>query len=443
MSPAAGSRRSIERSIAWAILFAAAVVAGAWALSISVSGLPLWIPLLLALLVVLLLSWLLPRRLLRPISSLANVLGAVQAQEHGIRARNDRPGVAEELAREINRLADNIHLHGLAARQSDTLLGKLLGEVNLPIYMFDANWRIVSANPAAESLCGMSLGQGLSVDTLGLRQLVDHDGAGPIQIELAGGSGRFLVRRRPFRLGGRPHTLIVLAEVGDALGEERREAWQSLVRVLSHEINNSLTPIKSIAQTLLSGDHQLDAQDVRESLQLIAARAASLERFVAGYAALARLPAPRLGQVALPALVVRVAELEGQIPVQTEGPDMTLEADPDQLEQALINLVKNACYAAGEGGEVLIKWQEHHQGVLIRVLDNGQGPPDSENLFVPFYTTKPGGSGIGLLLARRIAELHGGWLTLQRREDSDGAEARLWLPASAARQQPPPFSLGD
>jgi len=430
-----GTRRSIERSIFLAILIAATVVAAAWALATGVDGIPVWIPALLALVVVSLLAWLLPVRLLRPIGSLTNVLGAVQGQERGIRARADRAGVTEDLAREINRLADNVHLHGLATRQSDALLAKLLGEVNLPIYMFDAHWRVVSANPAAESLCGMSLEPGLSIETIGLKQLVDQHSKSPVWVELPGGSGRFLIRCRPFRLGGRPHTLVVLAEVEAALGEERREAWQSVVRVLSHEINNSLTPIKSIAQTLLSSDHQLDADEVRECLQLVIARTASLERFVAGYAALARLPAPSRHAVALHSLATRVAELDTQMAVRTEGSPMEVEVDPDQLEQALINLVRNACDAAGESGDVLIRWSKHRQGVLICVLDNGPGPPDSENLFVPFYTTKPGGSGIGLLLARRIAELHGGWLTLRSRQDGAGCEARLWLPKQGYRQK--------
>jgi len=423
------NRISLELSLVLAMLLPALVVLLAWLAATLVPAMPQWLPWSAAVSGAIVAVWYLPARILRPLSSLTNVLGAIRGRDLALRARTDRGGAMGDLAREINRLADGLHTHGLAIRQSDALLAKLMAEVDLPVFTFDQQQRLAAANPAAERLCGARLASGSSARSLGLQMLLERSRGEPVQLELPGGAGRFLVRRRPFRIAGIAHTLLVLTEAGGALGAERREAWQSLVRVLGHEINNSLAPIKSISQTLLSAGSELDTDEIRDSLRLIAGRADALERFVGGYAALARLPAPTIDEFALDTLMARVAELETRVKVELHGPQITVRADTDQLEQALINLIRNAGDAvAGGEGWVALQWRLEASGLVIEVLDNGPGPPDSENLFVPFFTTKPGGSGVGLLLARRIAELHGGWLKLESRGQARGAVARLWLP---------------
>ncbi len=429
-------RPGLERNIRWALLAVLALGLGGWALAVHAPALPAWLSPAMILAIGGLIAWLAPGRLARPLASLTNVLEAVRRQDFALRARTDRHGVIGELASEINRFADSLRAHGLAVRQSDALLAKLMAEIDLPVFTFDHQRRLTVANPAAERLCGGRLEAGITATALGLDEALDHDGDAPLNLSLPGGSGRYLVGRRPFRLGGRAHHLLVLTEAGSALGAERREAWQSLVRVLGHEINNSLAPIKSLAHTLAdsAADGSLDEQDLTESLALIADRADALGRFVGGYATLARLPVPQIKPVAIDELAGRVAELESRLPIRLAGEALTVQADPVQLEQALINLVKNAVDAVaendGEGkGEVLLQWKRHQHGVLIEVLDDGPGPPPSENLFVPFFTTKPGGSGVGLMLARRIAELHDGWLRLEAREQGRGARAAVWLPA--------------
>lgn len=171
---------------------------------------------------------------------------------------------------------------------------------------------------------------------------------------------------------------------------------------------------------------------MERGLQVISSRAESLGRFMASYAKLARLPQPDLGPVAVPALMRRVADLETRLPVAVvEGPDLTINADPDQLEQALINLIRNAVDAtleAGGEGTVLVRWLVRSGKLHVLVEDEGPGLADTGNLFVPFYTTKPGGSGIGLVLSRQIAEGHGGSLVLEGRGENPGARARLILP---------------
>jgi signal transduction histidine kinase len=229
--------------------------------------------------------------------------------------------------------------------------------------------------------------------------------------------------------------LLVLTDLSRALREEERQAWQRLLRVLGHELNNSLAPIRSIAGSLesLVGRDPLPEdwqEDVKGGLAVINSRAEALTRFMESYSRLARLPQPKIQPVDLAACIRRVLSLETRIAVEAApGPVVTIQADGDQLEQLLINLLRNAVDAALEtGGGVHVRWTRNGSFVDIMVEDEGPGLPSTSNLFVPFFTTKPGGSGIGLVLSRQIAEAHGGSLTLHNRVSARGCEARLRLP---------------
>jgi two-component system nitrogen regulation sensor histidine kinase NtrY len=242
------------------------------------------------------------------------------------------------------------------------------------------------------------------------------------------------VRRSSFRERGLPHELLVLTDLSRTLREEERNAWQRLVRVIGHEMNNSLAPIKSIAgslETLIRRDPPPAdwRDDARSGLNIIATRAESLSRFMQAYARLARLPPPQKEPVDLGELVRRVANLETRIPVRVvPGPDMTIQADAAQLEQLLINILHNAAEASLEtAGTVTTGWRDLADCVEVFTRDTGPGIMNPTNLFVPFFTTKPGGSGIGLALSRQIAEAHGGSLTLANRS-GPGCEALLRLP---------------
>ena len=279
----------------------------------------------------------------------------------------------------------------------------------------------------AEELLGHGAGE------LGLQQPLD-DAAGVRDISFPGGAGRWEVRRTKFWQGGLPHELLVLADVSQPLREQERQAWQRLIRVIGHELNNSLAPIKSIAGSLdgLIGRTPPPPDwrdDMRRGLAIIASRSDALSRFTAAYARLARLPAPNVRPVPFPSLAQRVAHLETRLPVAVaDGPEITVSADPDQLEQLLINLVRNAVDASLEtGGGVAVAWTHERRLLEVHVDDEGPGLPDTGNLFVPFFTTKPGGSGIGLVLSRQIAEAHGGTVTLENRKDRKGCVARVTL----------------
>jgi nitrogen fixation/metabolism regulation signal transduction histidine kinase len=338
---------------------------------------------------------------------------------------------------EVNALGGTLREERLGALEATNLLRTAIAEINVAIFAFDGQQRLRLVNRAGERLLAQPAEQllGRSAEELGLAECLQGEAARTLQMSFPGGLGRWGVRRSTFWERGLPHQLLVLSDLSRALREEERQAWQRLVRVLGHELNNSLAPIKSIAGSLesllLRKPRPADLyEDMRRGLAVIAARAEALSRFMEAYARLARLPQPRLQPVEVAALMRRVAGLETRRGVTlVPGPDLTIQADGDQLEQLLINLVRNAVDAVLEtGGGVKVGWRRNGTYLEVWVEDEGPGLSNTANLFVPFFTTKPGGSGIGLVLSRQIAEAHGGSLTLENRQTGPGCEARLRLP---------------
>jgi signal transduction histidine kinase len=314
-----------------------------------------------------------------------------------------------------------------------------MGEIDVAVFAFDASSTLQLTNRAAERLLGAPAERliGLGADAVGLATFLVGEAPRIAEASFPGASGRFDLRRGTFRQRGKPMQLLVLADVSRALRDEERQAWQRLIRVIGHELNNSLAPIRSVAGSLealvLREPRPADwEEDLRRGLGVIAARTEALRRFMDAYAQLARLPAPNRRKVEVGPLVRRVAGLETRVPVTVEdGRAATIDADPDQLEHLLINLARNGAEAAaGTGGRVRLSWslvEKPAPALEIRVDDDGPGLPPSANLFVPFFTTKPGGSGIGLVLCRQIAEAHGGTLALANRPGG-GCRATLRLP---------------
>lgn len=373
----------------------------------------------------------------RPLQTMTNLLAALREGDYSIRARGARADDAlGEALLEINALGETLRLQRLGAFEATALLRTIMAEIDVAVFTFDPDRRLRLVNRAGENLLGQPMDKllGRRARDLGLEVCCDADEDAPLTLSFPGGSGRWGVRRSSFRERGLPHELLVLTDLSRTLREEERNAWQRLVRVIGHEMNNSLAPIKSIAgslETLIRRDPPPAdwRDDARSGLNIIATRAESLSRFMQAYARLARLPPPQKESIDLGELVRRVANLETRIAVRVvPGPNVIIQADAAQLEQLLINILHNAAEASLEtAGTVTTGWRDLPEYVEVFVRDTGPGIMNPTNLFVPFFTTKPGGSGIGLALSRQIAEAHGGSLTLANRS-GPGCEALLRLP---------------
>jgi nitrogen fixation/metabolism regulation signal transduction histidine kinase len=386
-------------------------------------------------------------RVVLPLQTISNLLAALRERDFSIRPRagtgetalSIRP-VEDPLAavmREVSDLATTLHDQRLDALEAGALLRTVMLEIDVAVFAFDGGLTLRLVNRAGERLLGLPADRllGRTAVDLGLQPCLEGGPQRVEQVSFPGGSGRWEVRRSTFRQEGRPHQLLVLADVSQPLRDEERQAWQRLIRVIGHEINNSLAPIKSIAgslESMLARD-PVDGErggDLRRGLAVISSRSDALSRFTTAYAKLAKLPTPRVTAVVVSDLVRRVAGLETRVPVDVEnGPDLTIQADPDQMEQLLINLARNAADASLEtGGGVVAGWRLDGRTLVVWIEDEGAGLPNRSNLFVPFYTTKPEGTGVGLVLSRQIAEAHGGTLSLDERGDRPGCRATLRVP---------------
>ncbi|MCL7991937.1 MAG: ATP-binding protein, partial [marine benthic group bacterium] len=386
-------------------------------------------------------------RLVRPLHAVSNMLEALREGDYSLRTRTpNRDDALGLILHEVNQLAQSFHDQRLDAMEASNLLSRIMAVIDVALLAFDENDQLQLVNPAGERLLGQQSAQLIGRSARELEIADCLEGATPRVTDLlvSDGLGRWELRRRTFRWDGRPHRLVVLTDLSQVLREEERVAWQRLIRVLGHEINNSLTPIKSIAESLaslLERDEPLGSyeDDLRDGLAVIGGRSEALGRFMSSYARLARLPAPDLKPLDVGAWVRRISSLETRLPVRVvEGTEIRIEADSDQLDQLLINLVENAADASLEtGGGVRVGWERSDGTVEIWIEDEGPGLAATANLFVPFFTTKPEGSGIGLALGRQIAEAHGGSLTLRNRSSQPGCVALVRLPITRSGSESP------
>jgi nitrogen fixation/metabolism regulation signal transduction histidine kinase len=377
-------------------------------------------------------------RVIQPLQTISNVLAALREGDFSIRVRGAGRGDSlDGVVVEVNALGTTLREQRLDAIDATALLRKVMEEIDVVVFTLDSNQVVRLVNRAGERMLARPAERivGRSAAELGLANYLLGERLQMLETSFQGGAGRWELRRTSFWQGGQPHQLLVLTDLSRALREEERQAWKRLIRVLGHELNNSLTPIKSIASSLgglMSRDPRPPdwEEDIRRGLAVIGSRGEALSRFMDAYARLAQLPPPRLQPLDVGTWVRRVVRLEARLDViLNPGPDLTIQADGDQLDQLLINLIRNGVEAAlTTGGKVSVGWARTQSMADVWVDDEGPGLSNTANLFVPFFTTKPAGSGIGLVLSRQIAEAHGGSLILRNREGTTGCRALVRLP---------------
>jgi two-component system, NtrC family, nitrogen regulation sensor histidine kinase NtrY len=397
------------------------------------------------------------QHIVRPLQTLSNVVAALRENEYSFRAREIGQGDAlGDLAAQINELAGDLRVRRHRESETFALLERVVESMELPVFAFNAAAELQLTNPAARKLLHLPANSMLrrSASSLGLTELLDCADKSVVTLTMHDREGRWMVRRSKFYQEGMPHTLLLLSDVSGVLREQERQAWQRLIRVLAHEVNNSLTPIKSIAGSLRSrmmrslaaprADRptrvetpkiEVNAVDLEHGLAIIEERAESLNRFLQAYSQLAKLPRPVKSLSAAAPLLDRICHLETRAKVALDvAENLDIYADAAQLEQALINLVRNAVDAALQTHDdksvvrVAVVCKHQADSIVILVEDNGTGLANPANLFVPLYTTKPGGMGVGLILALQIIEAHGGTLTVANRTDGPGCRAEIHLP---------------
>ena len=338
-----------------------------------------------------------------------------------------------------NELGGVLREQRLSLVQRELLLDTMVQNTPVAMLLVGDGGHVVYGNLAARRLLheGRKL-EGLALEALlrpaapALREAMDRGGDGLFSVGEADEEEVYHLARRGFRLNGRPHELLLLRRLTSELRRQEVQTWKKVIRVISHELNNSLAPVASLAHSGAELTRRGQTARLESIFATIEERARHLEGFIHGYARFAKLPTPRLEALSWPLFVER---LRSQVAFRVDGdlPDEPARLDRAQMEQALLNLLKNAHESGSAPEDVELQVRRVQDLLRIDVLDRGSGMSDAvlTNALVPFYSTKRSGTGLGLALAREIAEAHGGRVTLANREGG-GLAVTLILPALPA-----------
>jgi len=381
-------------------------------------------------------AWLIKQQLKFQFQTLSNLVEAVRGGDFTLRGKQrslDDP--LTELTGQINLLSSSLSEQRVASEEAYRLLDKTIAHINVAIFAFDASNKVKLVNPAAGRLFACQYQQlfGKSATNLSLSDFLTGEQSQLIEHTFPGGSGRWQIRLDSYRDKGIQGKLLFITDLKTVLREEELKAWKNLIKVISHEVNNSLYPINSISQTLsklvnrepLADDWK---EDISEGLSVIGERANNLTDFIKRYAKVAKLPEPNKSIFSMSQLLNQTAIIQSnqkEINIDEHSKvNMELFADQSMMEQVMINLLKNALEA---GAPVDLSWGENNSTQWVHITDNGVGIKNPANLFVPFYSTKPEGSGIGLVLCQQILDKHQGSITIENR-NTGGCLVSLHLP---------------
>lgn len=350
-------------------------------------------------------------------------LEAMQNQDYSLQAKAVfQTGIAAQLQQQLQQLSEQLQQRKSHFDEQQFLLYRLIDQLNTPILVFDHKQQLSYANNEFSQLFGrpwQSM-RHASAESLGLIAKPQWNFSHKEKAK------QWQIRQSRFLDQGQKHQLLVFINIQAALRETQLQAWQQLIRILSHEIRNSLTPVQSLSEYL---QQKLPQGREQEALGLIRERSQHLQDFVSRYAELNKELRIQRQQIQVRELVHSLQILFLQHQLQATGTDLQLHSDLMLLQQVLINLIKNAIEAGSPAGTVELRFRKLHHSVEIQLLDQGCGLSNQQDLFVPFYSTKPQGQGIGLTLCRQIIEQLGGELSLQNRTDGiKGARAILELP---------------
>jgi two-component system nitrogen regulation sensor histidine kinase NtrY len=428
--PTSGPRTfSIVGRLAGLMTVALVLFAGLMAAGWHLTPLPSWLVVLVAFAVTLPLVIWGAGRLLRPLSrtlrALSDGILSFQDRDFSVRIPTDRGDELGELVRLYNRVGETLQEERSQIRQRELLLQAALEQSPIAIVLVNALERVVYENHEArrlfmggERIRGRHFGEILAGCPESLRQILAGEADGVFTVDVAEGPETYHLAQRHFFLNRRRHTLYLLRRMTVELARQEAEIWKKVIRIISHELNNSLAPISSLAHSgkLIASrpDQMHRLESVYDSIR---ERVDHLTSFLEGYARFARLPKPRKQ-------VVDWREwLEGLRKVQDFGltgapPETRGHFDPTQLEQVMINLFKNAAEAADGGPEIEVRVERLPDGATrVQVLDRGRGMSEEvmRQALLPFYSTKASGAGVGLPLCREIVEAHGGTLRIHGR----------------------------
>lgn len=387
--------------------------------------------------------------------SLTSVVDAMLLGDFSLKARQELTSSGlSSLVDSINTLSNELSSHKLANAEKRALLEKIITQIDIGVITADAEGTIAVMNNAAVQMLNVAQPKHINnLNQLPLSLPNQSPAKELLQLQLGEQTKKLYVQVDRFREFGTEQKLILLTDMNHLLRQEELKSWEGLVRVISHEINNSLAPIASLSQSLIDIVQHSDiaaeqGNDIVESATIISDRAKSLTEFIARYRNLTHLKKPHRESISIQSLVHPLLPLfTGQKIVLEGAIDLVCALDVAQLKQVLINLLKNAVEAmqhpdAGDSLAPIIIRVAHSQaqaGNLLRIdiLDSGCGIRHNQNLFIPFYTTKAQGSGIGLALSRQIIELHQGNLQIFNRDEIKGCCARIEIPLVILPPNPP------